>query len=627
MNLLVKSCVSLIVAILLSLISVPAYAGPTRQLTLAERISYQKAIEEVYWRHRLWPGRNQLLKPAFAEIMPAAAIEEKVLDYLRKARALQVNWQITISPAQLQAEMERMAAESEQPELLQELFLALDNDPFIIAQCLARPALVERLIQEAYARTAAPAGEDFHHWWIREREQIAFPNFIDGEASYRLPPLQPAALTGALTDAWVRPFDSRSGHTQIWTGSELLVWGGWDGLRELNTGYRYIPAIASRVAISTVNAPAARGAHQASWNGHEMIISAGYRTADAIDAEEISYNILTESWGTARMALIRPLQEGCPATTLRSFPTTINGELKDGDCRANTGQFLDAFAFEGKAGDQLTMTLSSSGFTALLAVASISGESMASTGSNVRISFTLPRSGIYVILVSTLLPGQSGSYTLNISFAAENKPLSFELAATPGFQTVLPGQTVRFTINTRPSDNVPVSPVIRLRTMVTPASSNITASLMRDRVSVSDVTDMIVTTTAGAAPGLYLFTIIGELGTTVRTATVRVEVVAPSAADFTVSVDPATLTVARGEDARVSVNIDRTGGFADSVTITAGNVKGIKFQPSSQATAGANVSFTFKVKRGALRGRQQLLFTARDQSGRVRTGTLSLVVQ
>ena len=28
-----------------------------RTLTFADRVAYQRAIEEVYWRHRLWPSR------------------------------------------------------------------------------------------------------------------------------------------------------------------------------------------------------------------------------------------------------------------------------------------------------------------------------------------------------------------------------------------------------------------------------------------------------------------------------------------------------------------------------------------------------------------------------------------
>ena len=47
--------------------------------------------------------------------------------------------------------MERMASQTRQPEVLRELFAALDNDPFIIAECLARPALAERVVTNLYA--------------------------------------------------------------------------------------------------------------------------------------------------------------------------------------------------------------------------------------------------------------------------------------------------------------------------------------------------------------------------------------------------------------------------------------------------------------------------------------------
>jgi hypothetical protein len=35
-------------------VSHPAAAG----LSFAERVSYQRAIEDVYWRHRIWPKEN-----------------------------------------------------------------------------------------------------------------------------------------------------------------------------------------------------------------------------------------------------------------------------------------------------------------------------------------------------------------------------------------------------------------------------------------------------------------------------------------------------------------------------------------------------------------------------------------
>ena len=37
--------------------------------------------------------------------------------------------------------MDRMAKHTKQPEVLRELFQSLGNDPFVIAECLARPVL------------------------------------------------------------------------------------------------------------------------------------------------------------------------------------------------------------------------------------------------------------------------------------------------------------------------------------------------------------------------------------------------------------------------------------------------------------------------------------------------------
>ncbi len=43
--------------------------------------------------------------------------------------------------------MDRMAKHTKQPEVLRELFEALDHDPFVIAECLARPVLTERFVK------------------------------------------------------------------------------------------------------------------------------------------------------------------------------------------------------------------------------------------------------------------------------------------------------------------------------------------------------------------------------------------------------------------------------------------------------------------------------------------------
>src|SRR5213076_3232402 len=117
-----------------------------RSLTFAERVAYQTAIEDVYWRHRIWPNTNPGPKPSLDAVMSQAQLEKKVTEYLRNSQALEDYWQKPLTAAQLQTEMERMARRTKQPEMLRELFEALGNDPFVIAECVARPIAAERLL-------------------------------------------------------------------------------------------------------------------------------------------------------------------------------------------------------------------------------------------------------------------------------------------------------------------------------------------------------------------------------------------------------------------------------------------------------------------------------------------------
>src|SRR5438094_892848 len=157
----------------------PAKASQ-RALTFAERVSYQRAIEDVYWRHRVWPKERPDPKPSLDAVMSQAQLEKKVADYLRKSQALEDYWQKPITAEQLQAEMDRMAQHTKQTEVLRELFEALGNDPFIIAECLARPVLAERLLRDWYAYDQRIHGElkqraeaELVHASIRDMKQLS----------------------------------------------------------------------------------------------------------------------------------------------------------------------------------------------------------------------------------------------------------------------------------------------------------------------------------------------------------------------------------------------------------------------------------------------------------------------
>src|SRR5213082_2513726 len=259
----------------------PAAAG----LTFEERVSYQRAIEDVYWRHRIWPrdrGERPDPKPSLDAVMSQAQLEKKVADYLHNSQALEDYWQRPITAEQLQAEMDRMAKHTKQPEVLHELFEALGNDPFVIAECLARPELAERLLADSLANQVKQTSQTYN--------QIGAAT-----VSYRLPTISDPA-DGCTDDTWaatsvINAPLARIEHTAMWTGSEMIVWGGQDGTLA-NTGARYNPATNGWIPTSTINAPLGRAAQTAVWTGSEMIIwgGTGFQNTGG------RYNPNTDSW-------------------------------------------------------------------------------------------------------------------------------------------------------------------------------------------------------------------------------------------------------------------------------------------------------------------------------------------
>ncbi len=59
---------------------------------------------------------------------------------------------------------------------------------------------------------------------------------------------------------------ARGYHTAVWTGSEMIIWGGNDG-NQSNSGGRYNPSTDGWTGISSAAAPSARSLHTAVWTG------------------------------------------------------------------------------------------------------------------------------------------------------------------------------------------------------------------------------------------------------------------------------------------------------------------------------------------------------------------------
>src|SRR2546426_498843 len=79
------------VAALLACAFLPLFdaSAQARTLSFEERVTAQRAIEQVYWSHRIWPAQNPGAKPSLSAVMPEAAIRAKVEDYLEKSNALE----------------------------------------------------------------------------------------------------------------------------------------------------------------------------------------------------------------------------------------------------------------------------------------------------------------------------------------------------------------------------------------------------------------------------------------------------------------------------------------------------------------------------------------------------------
>ena len=361
----------------------PTAAG----ISTDERVEARRAIEEVRWRHRIWPASNSRPKPSFEQSLPDAEIRRRVLDDLSKEKALEVHWSRVIKPREIQAELDRMARGSRNPEMLGEIFAALGNDPQRVATSLARPVLTDRLIRSFYARdrrfhgdleTRAredlvrwASGEDprstsgvyrrttfaiadgaaaepafgvvrleperwkvkraecasigkggstplrenddsfsavtiltesettfvtaelvwpkvpFDEWWSRASEALT-PDPTEPAGPYILPVLRSAPC---VTDTWVptyyEPPDPLFDPVSVWTGTEIVVWGGF---QDLGVGYRYDPATDTWTSTTRSGAPTGeRLGTSAVWTGTEMIVwgggSEGSNTGGRYDPE------------------------------------------------------------------------------------------------------------------------------------------------------------------------------------------------------------------------------------------------------------------------------------------------------------------------------------------------------
>ena len=130
----------------------------------------------------------------------------------------------------------------------------------------------------ATSTTNAPTGRASHTAvWTGSKmtvwggqQDVTF-NYVNSGGTY-----DPAANTWTATST-TNAAAARGSHTAVWTGSKMIVWGGWDGINpDVNTGGIYDPATNTWTATSTTNAPSGREDHRAVWTGSKMTVWGGW---------------------------------------------------------------------------------------------------------------------------------------------------------------------------------------------------------------------------------------------------------------------------------------------------------------------------------------------------------------
>lgn len=138
------------------------------------------------------------------------------------------------------------------------------------------------------------------------------------------------------TPGWSRlpsaPIHSRSEYVAVWTGREMIVWGGYSGNSDYSDGAAYDPTTRTWVKIAA--APLSpRAAPVGVWTGKEMLVFGGSSNT-GFYSDGAAFDPTTNTW-----------------RTLAPIPSSLGGNLTaTGSYAVWTGRRMLVWGFFGKGG-------------------------------------------------------------------------------------------------------------------------------------------------------------------------------------------------------------------------------------------------------------------------------------
>jgi N-acetylneuraminic acid mutarotase len=399
-------------------------------LKFEERVLVQGKVEKVLYENRIWPGSNKENKPSFEAIVTNEILSSKVKDYLKKEEALKSIWNVKISNQDVEKEVQRIFKNSKDRILLDKIVSSLDGNLFLFGECVAKPILIERKINQLYSSdqkihfcekdlansilnaldngdysknenlleenvlftikgyentSEVENGEKVVILDAREFETLMQRNgskpFLSETKDYfeviNIISKSDKGINAKIVYIFKKPFaewfkeveskfdistdsitpfysysiqesapqtratcpdnwldttlddipDPRYGHNAIWTGSEMIVWGGG-----FNSGAKYNPSTDSWTPLSRQSGvPVARSANTAVWTGTEMIVWGGSDGTTCLNSGG-KYNPSTDSWTATSLTSPCPsVRKNHTAVWVPSYGMVVwGGESSDG---------------------------------------------------------------------------------------------------------------------------------------------------------------------------------------------------------------------------------------------------------------------------------------------------------
>ena len=138
----------------------------------------------------------------------------------------------------------------------------------------------------------------------------------------------------------------------VWTGSEMIIWGGGNGITTFDRGGRYNPISDTWTTMTMTGAPQARTNTPAFWTGSEMIFYGGMHAIHEYLTDGARYNPQSDHWTALSQAGAPGSRSGSTVVWTGTQLVVWGGREENGS--STPGNFLNDGARYDLASDTWT---------------------------------------------------------------------------------------------------------------------------------------------------------------------------------------------------------------------------------------------------------------------------------